>query len=510
MESKTKNSSLNFAFSVLSQFVNIILSFAVRTVFVKFLSAEYLGLNGLFSNVISVLSLAELGIGSAIIYSMYQPVKDNDTEKISQLINYYKKLYILIAIIILFVGIAFFPFISFFINLESDIPYVENYYLLFLAQAVSSYLLIYRTSILTAYQKNYITTRVSIIVNIVGSIGQILVLMFLKNYVIYMAVAIGCGIISNLISSKIATNKYPFINEKKELPKEERKNIWINIKSMFTYKLGGVILNNTDNLLISKLVSTMALGMYSNYSLIIDKIAALVNLIFISLQASLGNYNVNSSPEEKYSMFKVVSFIEYWVYGFCCVSFCLLFDDFIKIWLGGIFQLDTIIIYICVFNFYLKGILYPLWCYRNTTGMFKDTKYTMFIAAIINIVLSLILGLKFGLAGILIATAIARICTNIWYEPLMLFKNYFNQPVRKYYIIELTRLLLLIAIIFVSQLFFGSITIENDYLRLFIKTLYCLIIPNIIFLIIFFKSDEFKYVLCKIRYLLSSCKMKLH
>lgn len=503
MESKTRNSSLNFIFSVLSQITNIVLAFIVRTVFIKCLGVEYLGLNGLFTNIISVLSLAELGVSSAIIYSMYKPVSENDTDKICQLINYYKKLYSIIALVVLAVGLAFFPFLDFFINLESDVPNVKYYYFLFLGQTVSSYLIVYRTSVLTAYQKDYIISRTAIISNVISYIGQIVVLLLFKNYVIYMLVAIICTFLCNAVNSIIASKRYPFINNKKALPKDEQTAIWNNIKSMFAYKLGSVILNNTDNLLISKLVNTLTLGFYSNYCLIIDKIAAVVNLIFTSLQASLGNYNVKSSPSQKYFMFKVISFIEYWVYGFCCICFCLLIDVFIEIWLGSNYQLDMIVVYICVFNFYLKGVLYPLWCFRNTTGMFKDTKYTMFIAATINIVLSVVLGLKIGLVGILLATAIARICTNIWYEPLKLFKNYFGQPVFKYYVNEIIRILFLIVLIIISHNILSLFTPENLYLTFLIRILYCLFVPNFIFILLFFRTAEFKYVLEKIRFLLN-------
>lgn len=494
MKSRTENSAMNFAASAASQIISIVLSLFSRTVFIKTLGEDYLGINGLFSNIITVLSLAELGIGTAIVYSMYAPIVQKDRKKIAALVNYYKTLYGSIAIIVTIIGLAIFPFLDFFINLDTEIPNVKYYYLLFLAQTVSSYLIVYRSSILTADQKGYLITKNTVIGNFLSTILQIILLLTTHSYGLYTATQIIVGLLVNYINSRAAVKQYPYILEKEQLEKEEKKKIWINIRSMFSYKVGSVILNNTDNLLISKLVSTTVLGFYSNYTLIIAKASSVVNLIFSSLQASLGNYNADNKDGNLYFMFKVISFIEYSVYAFCCICFMLLMNDFITIWVGERFVLSSEVLWICVVNFYIQGVLYPIWCYRNTTGLFRDTKFMMFFAAGINLILSIFLGMYCGLFGILVSTAIARLCTNMWYEPYILFKRYFSEAVSKYYFNEFLRAVKIFGFIVLSQCLFSVVGIQGIYLSFFIKILYCVTVPIFLLWLENRRKDEYKYI----------------
>ena len=498
MKSRTENSAHNLIYSIVAQLSTVILTFFSRTVFIESLGEEYLGINGLFSNIITILSLAELGIGTAIVYSMYQPISEGNEEKIAALVGYYKHLYSILAIAVTGIGLAFFPFLDFFINFDRDIPYIKYYYFLFLLQTVSSYLIVYRTSILTADQKNFLITRNEIIGNFVSVIGQILVLKLTDSYALYTIVHIVVGLAVNWINSRRAVRYYPYITEKHVLSTKEKKDIWINIKSMFAYKVGGVILNNTDNLLISKLVGTVVVGYYSNYSLLISKISNMVNLIFTSIQASLGNYNVEKEGKDMYSMFKIISFIEYWVYAFCSISFCLLTNDFIELWIGKRFVLADNILYVCVLNFYIQGVLYPIWCYRNTTGLFKDTRFLMYFAAVINLVLSILLGMRYGLLGILVSTAIARMATNLWYEPYILFDKYFSIKVKEYYFRELGRIVKIGLYIVISQFIFNKIQIERLGILLLVKIGYCVFVPNILLWIENRKSEEYSYVLQRV------------
>lgn len=493
--SRIQNSQRNLYISILSQVITLILSFVSRTVFVKTLGMDYLGVNGLFTNIISVLSLAELGVGTAIVYSMYKPLAEHDTKKLAALTQYYSTLYKMIAIIILLVGIAIFPFLDIIINLDTSIPNVKYYYLLFLGEAVTSYLIIYKTSIITADQKGYIVTRNRMIANIIASVLQILVLVSIKNYVIYLLIRILIPLAGNYYSSRVASKLYPFIDSKETLSKEERKSIWNNIKSMFLYRVGGVILNNTDNILISTLINTTLVGKYSNYSMLITRVTGFTSLIFSSVQASLGNLNVDANEEKKYKIFNILSLLSFWVYAFCSICFCMLFQDFIAIWLGTDYQLSLDVVYIAVLNFYFEGVLYPIWCYRQTTGLFHETKYTMLIASAINLILSILLGKQMGLFGIFAATAISRLCTNLWFDPYVLFKKYFNASPKKYFIKQLLYILTIIMLITIGQCLFCYLSISNIYFRFIVKIGYCILVPNLFFSFMFFKTEEFRYIL---------------
>lgn len=493
--SRIQNSQRNFYMSILSQAITLLLSFVSRTVFVRTLGMGYLGINGLFTNIISVLSLAELGVGTAIVYSMYKPLAERDTKKLAALTQYYRTLYKMIAMIVSVVGLAIFPFLDSIINLDTPIPNVKYYYLLFLGEAIVSYLIIYKTSIITADQKGYIITKNRMIANIIASVLQIAILVSIKNYVIYLMIRILIPLAANYYSSRVAFKLYPFIDDKESLSKEERRSIWDNIKSMFLYRVGGVILNNTDNILISTLINTTLVGLYSNYSMLITRVTGFTSLIFSSVQASLGNLNVDANEKKKYRIFNILSLLSFWIYAFCSICFCILFQDFITIWLGREYQLSLDVVYIAVLNFYLEGVLYPIWCYRQTTGLFHETKYTMLIASSINLILSIILGKQIGLFGIFIATAISRLCTNLWYDPYILFKKYFNVSSKDYFIKQLLYILLIIVLVAIGQWLFCFLSISNMYFRFIVKMIYCILVPNIIFILCFYKTDEFRYIL---------------
>lgn len=498
-DSRTRNSVINISVSVIYQFMNTIVSFILRTVFIKMLSAEYLGINGLFTNILSVLSLAELGVGNAIIYSMYKPLKENDKTKLSALITYYRKLYARIGIIILALGLSLVPFLKNILNLENEIPYITLYYILFLINTVSSYFMIYKTSIVTADQKDYILKKINIVFIFLKLILQLIALVIVKSYLMYLTIQIILSILMNYIMSKKAEKMYSFIKDKKDIADEEKNSIWNNIRAMFTYQVGGVILNNTDNIIISIIVGTVIVGVYSNYSMLISTVSTFASLIFTSMISSIGNFNVESGNQEKGFLFEILEMISYWIYGFSSVCFIILTQDFIQLWIGREYLLSDLTLYIIVFNFYLTGVLYPILCFRNTTDLFKSTKYLMLIASAINIVASIVLGYKWGINGIFVATALARLLTNIWYEPYVLYKNYFNKRVYKYYVKKIFEILLLVLIIFITQKICAYIMINNQFLKFVIKIVICIFIPNIIILIRYSKTKEFKYILDKIK-----------
>lgn len=493
-KTRTENATINIIMGIVYQVIVILTGFIARKVFVITLNAEYLGVNGILNNIISVLSLSELGISTAIIYSLYKPIVENNKEKISALIQYYHKLYNRIAIIIAVLGLILLPFLKYIIKLNISINEITLYYFLFLFNTVVSYLFTYKTSILIANQQEYVYKKYMIVINILQVILQIIVLLVFHNFLIYLCVQIVCSIVSNYICSKKAEKLYPYINDKKTLKEYEKKSIWNNIKSMFSYKIGGVILNNTDNILISIILGTIIVGYYSNYTMIVNHVATFCGIIFTAMQASLGNLAVEEGAEKKYFVFRVLQLMSHWIYGFCSICFIVLFQDFIKLWLGQEYVLGNEIVIVCIINFYIQGILYPIFCYRNTTGLFKNTKFIMFFASIINLILSIIGGYIFGLVGILGATAISRLITNSWFEPFILFKKYFKTKPWKYYKTEVERVIINIIVMLITVLISNLFVKDVTILTFVIKCTICLIVPNILYYILFRNKEEFIYL----------------
>lgn len=498
-ETRTKNSFKNIIFNNTYQLLNIILNFVIRTIFIKSLGESYLGLNGLFTNILSILSLAEMGISTAMLYSMYKPIANSDEKKLAALIGYYKILYTRIALVVLAVGLVILPLLPYIVNLEEDIGNIQVYYLLYLLNSVVSYLLLYKSSIAIASQKEYLIKKYDIIFLLIKVILQSIILIFFKNYIWYLIVQVVTTILANVFKSRKAEKLFSFIKQKVELEVQEKKNIWNNIKSLLFYQVGNVVLNNTSNIVISILLGTVVVGHYSNYSMIITAVSGFTALIFTSIQSSIGNYNVTGDSEGKYLIYKVLNFIAFVIYGFCSISFIALFQDFITLWIGENYLLDNNIVIVIVLNYYIAGILYPNWCYRYTTELFNKAKYTIVICSIINIVLAVILGMAWGLIGVFAATAIARLTTTFWYEPYILYKNIFKKKIIKYFLKQLANIIILLIIILGLSFIFNFIKIENVFLRLIVKELICIITVLPIFFLLFRKTKEYIFLKEKLK-----------
>ncbi len=489
--SRTYNSMKNIFFGLGSQIIILICNFISRTVFIKTLGSEYLGVNGLFSNILTVLSLAELGIGNAIIYSMYKPLATNDKEKITALMNLYKKLYNIMAIVILLIGLTLVPVLKYLVNTNIDMSEITLYYILYLLHSVISYLFASRTSILQADQKMYIIKMYTMIFTVIQQIVQIILLYLTHNFMLYLIVQILFTFMMNLYGAMKSYKLYPYLKGKQKLEKRETKEIFSNIKYVFIYRLGGVILNNTDNILISIIIGTIYVGYYSNYYMIINSITVFTTIIFSALTASIGNLNAVSNEKRKYEVFKIIDFCSAIIFGFISVCLLILFSDFIKIWVGEEFILDVSIVYTIVLNFYIVGRLNPISTYRDTLGMFKKTRYIFLITACINIILSIVLGKIWGMFGIIIATAISRILTNRWYEPFILYKDYFKEKISKYWKNNTYYIFCTLLNYIITYSICKNINVENIW-GFLIKAILCGLLNIILYLIECYKKNEFK------------------
>ena len=495
-ESRIYNSSKNIFFGIANQLFTLVVSFISRKIFINILGAEYLGINGLFSNILTILSLAELGIGSSIIYSMYKPLAEGNKEKISQLMNFYKKIYRIIAIVVLLLGLLMLPFLKYLVNTTQDIPNLKIYFILFLLNSSISYLFADKVAIINADQKMYVTKIYSAVISLIQAILQILVLYISKNYILYLVIQIICTLLNNICGAVVSNRLYPYIkNSKSQLEKKEKEEIFINIKSMLIYKIGGVILNNTDNILISIFVGTIWVGYYSNYSLITGAIVTFTTIIFTALSASVGNLNSSQGKEQQYKIFKVLNLIVNWMFSYITIGIMLLISDVVQVLFGTEYVMTFPIVIAIAINFYLCGILNPVVIYRETTGMFRRTKYIIIITAIINIILSIILGRCFGVFGILIATAIARILTNIWYEPKVLYEEYFNKKMIDYLKPQTKNLIITVVAYGICTLLCRSIQMQSKMLLITFKVIICTVIVNGLFYVANKNSEEWKYIL---------------
>ena len=501
MSNRIKNSVNNMISGFVYQALTLILSFVSRTVFIHTLGSEYLGLNGIFSDVLTLLSMADLGFNTAMAYTFYKPLANNDHEKLASLVAFYKKVYNVIAVAVTVLGLLCIPFLKFIVNTKDDIPNLAIYYLFSLASVVISYLYVYKTTIITADQKNYVVVKINIYTSLIKTILQIGVLCLFKNYILYLTIGVVMQFINNIIASKKAEKMYPYIKNAhggSKIDKEVSDSIWKNMKSVFIYKFSGTMFNATDNIIISMLIGTAMVGVYSNYLMVSSKLLLVAQIIFSALTASIGNVIVKETPEKRYEVFSAMQSASFILCGIITSAFCLLSNDLVEVWLGSSFKLSYITIIAITLNTYLGCVLHPLWIYRDATGIYMKTKYVMLIGAVINIALSLVLGYFIGLPGIIFASAISRLSTYFWYEPKLLFKEYFNHKVMPYYLSLLGNICLVAATIFILNLLTKNMTV-NSWPTLILKGIVIGVGCVFVFCAAYAKTEGFKIIINKIK-----------
>lgn len=493
-KSRSDYTMLNIVSGLGGYAINFVLGLVCRMVFTRVFTAEYLGVSGLFNNILNMLSLAELGITNAIVYALYKPLANDDKPKIASLIRYYGKCYRIIAVVVLVLGLAIMPFLDFIIKDKPDID--ENIYLLYLISlfnTVSGYLFVYRNSLLGAAQKRYIVTAVSNIVIIGQSLIQIVLMLTTKNYIIYMLIISASTIITNVINSEIAKKQYPCIKDKNAPPisGEEKKSLSKNIRALTINRIGGLLVNSTDNIITTFVDGLATTGLASNYTLFSDNINTILTTLFASTNASVGNHRVTMGEEENYKLFKAFNLSNFWLYGLGAVGIFTVSTDAVALAFGSQYVLSWNIPLIIAINFYMVGMQKAVWSYMNIYGIFRPGRYLVLLTAAINIVLSILLGQKWGLFGVLLASAISRVLTNTWYSPYALFKYGFKKSSNKYFVKYLFYILVLVSVGFVCYAL-SSLLHFSLIVNVLLKFLICCVVYNVAMVCIFCKSPEFK------------------
>lgn len=494
--SRIERTKKNFIYAVILQISKILLVFINRIIFVKILGPVYLGINGLFSNVLSMLSVADLGITTAMMYSLYKPLAENDEDKVSMYIHYFKKVYNIIAVVVLALGIMLIPFLKYIVNLPENVNNIYLYYMILVLNTSLTYLYVYKTTLLSADQKMFIISKYDTIFQFVMFIMQIVVLLTTKSFILYLLSNLVCTLLGNIFKAREADKLYPYLKkENKGINKEERKSVFTNIKSLFLYKIGGVIQSNTDNILISIFVGTIAVGYYSNYSTIILTITSFLTLIFTSVKASVGNYVNTQSVKEQFKMYNILEIFNFWLVGFCFICFIELIPPFIEICFGKEYLLSQSVLIWASLNFYTANIRQTLWTYRETTGMYNNSiKYVTLVTAIINVILSIILGKYFALDGIIAATVISRMVYAWWKEPKIIFNRYFKESSKGYFVKYILRLVYTIVILIIIHSICSFVQIGNIYANFIIKALITGILTLILLILPYIKNEVMMYL----------------
>lgn len=497
--SRLENTGKNFTYSFLASILSAITGFVSRTVFIHSVGVCYLGANSLFTNILSMLSLTELGLSSAIGFSLYAPLAKNDTDTVKSLMRFYKNAYRVIALVIALLGAALIPFLDYLIKDPGDIQHIPFIYVVFLYNTVISYLFTYKTTLLSADQKGYIMTSMNMVINIVTVVIQTVVLVIWKNYFVYLILGAIINTAQWFFINRRINKIYPYLKDNDVLPLNdgERKTIATNVKAMVFHKFGELCINQTDNLIISSFISITAVGLYNNYYMIISIINRFAQSIFNAATASFGNLIATESYERRYEVFKRYNFLGFWIFGWTGLCLYILLTPFVRLWLGDKFLIDNLTLMLVMINYYLVGMRVTVGNVKMAAGLYSQDQWAPIVQAVINLAVSIIGAMRMGLSGVFLGTVVSSICVPCWYRPVVVYKYAFHKPVKEYfsrYFLYLAVVLLNITLVTLIQYYIISPLSLPEYASFGMMMFVCLLVPNAVIVILFHRTEEFGYL----------------
>lgn len=487
---------MNIKTALFYQLLSLLTSFVARYLFIILLGKEYLGLNGLFLNLLSLLSLAEMGVGIAVTYSLYQPLSQKEHSKINIILSFYKKIYYRIGSAIFLVGLCLIPFLEFFMNEVPDIDHIQWIYVLFLINTSITYFFSYRHVILIADQKQYVVTKYYNVSEVLLKVFQISVLLLTKNYILFLVLRIVFTFIKDRMLNSYVRKHYGFTDNRTDgkLDDWTKEGIVKNIKGNIAHRIGYILVLNTDNLLMSKFVGIVSVGLYSNYYLILSSLNVFSGQIFKSIVASVGNLNVEADVDHKIRVYKNLDFFTKWLYGYLSICLLGLFNHFIKWWIGDDFLFSpTIVLLICI-NFYMMGIRNTNGTFISAMGLFWEGRYQPILESIINLVVSIILAQRIGVAGVLTGTFISTVTTCFWIEPYLVHKYGFNKKPYDYFIRFGGHTVLTVGVGGLV-LYVLSFFPESGLGYFVVKGMIATLMINAIYILAYFRTESFRYYL---------------
>lgn len=491
---KNKRPFANAITAVFASFMTIVIGLISKKIFIDILGAEYLGLNGLFSNIIAALAITELGFSTAIIYNMYKPMAKSDHEAIKSLMRFYRNVYRVIALAVFLIGMALIPFLPAIVG-EVTIPINVNLvYILFILDTTATYILSYKRSILYVDQKNSIISLVHIAYLVLTTALQLTILIITKNYYLYLIVKIIMNIVENLAIVIIANKRYPYITERnvKKLDKNVRQDIFKKIRAIFFHKIGSYIVMGTDNIIISRYLGLVTVGLYSNYSLVISSLNSLIGQGISALTPTVGHILVTEPKEKIFNTFKKIRFVNFWLATISGCGIFVVMQSFITLWVGEEYLLSTITLAILTFIYFQNLMRYTYSAFKDSAGIFYEDRFVPIIESTINIVFSVMLVKAIGLPGVFIGTIISSLALWCYSYPKFVYKKLFERSYLQYTKETLGYIVLFVGITTVTYCAASFIPVGNVFLRVVLQAILSLVLSNAILIIVFRKSPYYK------------------
>lgn len=490
---RTKNFIRNTFYGIINTLVMMLLPFVIRTEMLYILGEEYIGLNSLFTSVFSVLNFAELGFGSAIVYYMYRPIAANDEDSICALLKLFRKFYYFVGCAILILGIIIMPFLKHLIHgvWPEDIN-IYVLYLVFLFNAVFGYFFWgYKACILTAHQRNDVTSKISLLVYIWIYLVQVAVLVVFRNYYVYVIFTPVCTILVNIVTALTVRKMYPQYFCRGKVSSEVRAGMKKKLLGLICYRLGGTALVSVDNIVISSFLGLLILGKFNNYYYILFAVGSMLTIFHNSLTAGVGNSLETETPEKNYQDYKMLVFINHWMCGWCGVCLLCLYQSFMWLWVGKdrLFGMDTVIL--CVLYFYISYVRKIVTVYRDAAGVWYEDRFRPLVTVILNLILDIIFVNLFGINGILFSTIFISFVISYPWELKVFYNTVLKRSSIEYYC-DLWKHLAVTVIAAVGTYFVCHlIAVPGSVFSFLGQAGICLIIPNVLYMTVYRSRPEF-------------------
>ncbi|WP_251231219.1 lipopolysaccharide biosynthesis protein [Adlercreutzia aquisgranensis] len=434
MASRFENTLFNLVAAWGGQIVSMVMTFATRAVFVRMLSIEYLGIESLFTNLLVILSLAELGVGTAITYALYKPIADNDTEAIKSLMRVFRHAYWAIGIVVAVVGVAMSPFLDMLIEDPPNIAHLQVYFLCFVANTAVSYFFSYKGLLLYAYQRQYVTSLISYGAQIVMCVVQMVILVLTHNYLAFLLCMIAGTLAQNIIISFFADAQYPYLKESgaRKLSREELTPIVKNVLALTMHKVAGVAASPIGSVLVSKFVGVAAIAVYGNFVLLVDALWRILDKVFNSAIASVGNMSSQTDPERQYRVFQDAFFVSAVLYTVCAGAFLCCANDFVSVWLGAEYCYPSITVILLATWFFVKGMRSAEQMFTSAYGLFWRSWYKAIIETLVMVASAYVLVRLWGVNGVVTAGIATQLLVATTIEVHVLYKFGFQRSALQY------------------------------------------------------------------------------
>lgn len=490
---RTKNASKNILFGLLLKLQQTVLPFLMRTVMIHYMGVEYLGLNGLFTSILHILNLAELGVGSAMVFSMYRPIAEDDTATICALMKLYRRYYRLIGLVIGVVGLLLTPIIPRLIS--GEVPNELNVYVLYWlnlgATVLTYWLFAYKNCLLQAHQRTDKVSLVTMITGVIQCVAQLGVLIFTHNYYLYLIAALATQVLTNLSTAYVAGKMYPQYQPRGELTPQLTKSINGRIRDLFTGKLGGVIVTSCDTVVISAFLGLTALAIYQNYYFILTAVIGIIDIMLQSVTAGLGNSYVTETKEKNYQDLKKFTFLFIWVTGVCTCCFLGLYQPFMEIWAGKELMLGSGAVVCFSSYFFVYTTSRFLNIYKDAAGLWHEDRFRPLVTALVNLSLNLLWVKPMGIYGVLLSTVISVVAVGLPWLLHNIFTVFYSRDLLRGYVSQLLKYVLVVAGAG-GAVWLICIPVQgNPVAVLAIRLVICLVVPNLLFWLLLHRSEQF-------------------